>query len=96
MVKQLENQYLEEKAIVKLAIKTIYQSALYEPGDGVMLQTFKRSYIIEDQNNKNHFVKMLNNQYLECKTCIGPPKASRCQTSVLQFYINASIRSLES
>lgn len=79
----IEFENREEKTLVKPAIQTLYQSATYEPGDGVMIQTQLGSYFVHKQSNKNHFITMQGNQAFKCKTCIGPPKASRCSTTVL-------------
>lgn len=76
----IELEYGEEKTMVKTALQTLYQNTLYEPGDGVSIQTQIGSYFIHQQSNKNHYLKMRGNQALEWKMCIGPPKASKCKT----------------
>ena len=78
---ELENA--AEKTKINKAIRRLYQSSIYQVGDGVMVQTpFENLYIYE-QNERNHYLKIHNTASVECKTCIGPPKASRCSTTVL-------------
>ena len=78
---ELENA--AEKTKINKAIRRLYQSDIYQIGDGVMVQTPVESLYIHEQNERNHYLKIKNTNSVECKTCIGPPKASRCSTTVL-------------
>lgn len=79
----IELEYAAEKTKINKAIRRLYQSDIYQIGDGVMVQTPVESLYIHEQNERNHYLKIQNTNSIECKTCIGPPKASRCSTTVL-------------
>lgn len=72
-----------EKTLLKQALHSLYQNDIYQVGDGVLIQTSQESYFIHAQSDRNHYLKIKNGQPLICKTCIGPPKASRCSTATL-------------
>lgn len=79
----IELESAAEKTKINKAIRRLYQSDIYQVGDGVMVQTPVESLYIHEQNERNHYLKIKNTYSVECKTCIGPPKASRCSTTVL-------------
>lgn len=82
----IELDNVSEKTLLKQALHSLYQNDIYQVGDGVIIQTSQESYFIHAQSDRNHYLKIKNGQPLICKTCIGPPKASRCQIATLATY----------